>query len=1065
MSSYLRKFKRNPLFLKKSQMALFDAPSAPKPQTKLHIAPRHKDKTDHPDLFSFHQEPVTVHASTHHNASGKVWQQQEHRRMQRVNDKRNIPKGTSIYYKTPEMERKKKGTIISGDHQSGYKIKPNREGYTLNPPPVYAPREHIWTNQEHGLKLIRREKLTPQKSIERKEIATEKIGTTEADVLQHPAFVTGMKRTLQHLASTNGYNPNYQNINGVLMNDDPDANELFSEYVTAAMGAFRAATSKANPEDIAEFNQHLKGERQDSRIMGQMQRTGRTAALRHVISNKTRLSEERSYDTSMEDDMESGMRSIAGQGAVQPEVETRESSMAALEQAINRHIDTLSPVDAHIIRAKFGLGNLSHGNKEQDIAAALNKRNIPSPHGTTWTSDDIKGRIASVLKMFKQHGKESLLGFLKSIQELRSLRKSTDAEWKFNKVQSMLEQAYLTKSHIKEYTKQDGTVVQSHDDRRMKHEHLAGHELSHGDKIHPGSKLEHGKELVEHLKSKGWKNKEVPAVRKTGEAKDKKDMPKPPEIKGANKENSALQSAQNVINKMHEAAKKHEDPAAYLKHITTSRSNPYLKAVDDYRTAMLEHFGHTVDHDTKDQRYEKDGHVITLSEKDGKHTVEHAGYEDKGEKDNSVNPKKDHLVQAIAKLGGMNSAEAKRQFDLTGKDFPAIKSALSKDGMDPDKIAEALAQHGYIKEDANGKHDYDDFQDKLRRAATGDKVYSMQRDAKDQEDELAQQEKEYIESRGIDDPSSEAEGFNDLHPEMQKEYKSVFEEALDVLGKDATNKLIAMYQHDVPFNVKDYIDAKLRRHIDEHKGSGKQGDDSTAGKQGATGGSGQAAAVNSTDDTGKGTGSKPEPKPEPAASKPEGERPRSGASADAVKDKPVKSKVDDPTDLPPGTTLYHGSRGVSRIKKGKTLYLTADPYEAQAYALGKIPGTGMSSAGAPTVRSFKTAGYLSGMDINKEVFEALDEGEDVDKVIDAAVKRARDKGYDHVTFYHPSASSHKDSDQEFPVIVPTRPEEMEEHDSYDGKSLKPHKVEKSLPELGHIRKAGIKALSLLRKSR
>jgi len=132
-----------------------------------------------------------------------------------------------------------------------------------------------------------------------------------------------------------------------------------------------------------------------------MQRTGRTAALRHVISNKTRLTEEDSYDTSMEDDMESGMRSIAEKGAVQPEEETRESSMAALEQTINRHVDTLAPVDAHIIRAKFGLGNLAHGNKEQDIAAALNKRNIPSPHGTTWTSDDVKVRIASVLKMFK----------------------------------------------------------------------------------------------------------------------------------------------------------------------------------------------------------------------------------------------------------------------------------------------------------------------------------------------------------------------------------------------------------------------------------------------------------------------------------------------------------------------------------------------------------------------------------------------------------------------------------------------------------------------------------------
>lgn len=250
-----------------------------------------------------------------------------------------------------------------------------------------------------------------------------------------------------------------------------------------------------------------------------------------------------------------------------------------------------------------------------------------------------------------------------------------------------------------------------------------------------------------------------------------------------------------------------------------------------------------------------------------------------------------------------------------------------------------------------------------------------------------------------------------------------------------------MYQHDVPFGVKEYVDAKLRRHIDEHKGHSKQGDDSTAGKQDAAGGSGQNAAVDSGNDTGKGaTAGKPETKP--AASKPEGERPRSGTDADAVKDKPVKSKVDDPKQLSPGTILYHGTRGMSPIKKGKTLYLTADPYEAQAYALGKIPGTVRGSAGDPTVRSFKLGGFSSGMDINAEVEEALMEGDDVDPIIDAAVERARKLGYGHVTFNHPSASSHKDSGDEFPVIIPTFPEDMDEHDSYDGKSMKRH-AEKS----------------------
>lgn len=77
-----------------------------------------------------------------------------------------------------------------------------------------------------------------------------------------------------------------------------------------------------------------------------------------------------------------------------------------------------------------------------------------------------------------------------------------------------------------------------------------------------------------------------------------------------------------------------------------------------------------------------------------------------------------------------------------------------------------------------------------------------------------------------------------------------FEEALAVFGKEATNKLIAMYLHDVLFGVKEYVDDQLRR----AKGHGKQGDAGKAGEQGATGGSGQAASKRSADDTSKGAG-------------------------------------------------------------------------------------------------------------------------------------------------------------------------------------------------------------------
>ncbi len=774
-----------------------------------------------------HDEIHARQATERHLKTGAVVHVSATQAKVKVKDHPQVPKGTKVYYKTPEMNRKKKGFIAGGTHEDGYHIQPVRGGYTYKPEKVTVHRDHIWTQDEHDAEQVTAPKLTAETSVQRKETAEQKTGYNEGDVLKHPTFVTGMRASLGKLAATNGFNPHYQNINGVLLNDDPEANELYSEYVTAAMGAYRAASAKATPEDIEELHQHLSGVTKESRIIGQMHRTGRTAALRHLITNNNRKMSEDAYDSAMEDDMESGMRSVSAAAAVERANQQTGQDKASIEAGVMEQIKGLDdPVAEYILTAKFGLGNLEHAYKEQDIASALNKRNIPTSDGEPWNADKVKGRMKDALaQLARTRGVQDLRGFLKSLRDLDDLRKSmpTKREMQLAKVTDLMERYLLVKSHIKEYTKQDGTVVQAHDDKRQKHDHIGAHELGHGEQVHAGATLEHGKELVDHLQSKGWKHKEVSAVRRNESLKvgDKKDMPKPPEVKGANKENSALVSAQNVINKMHEAASKHDDPVAYLKHVTTSRSNPYLKAADDYRTALLNHFGHDVDHDTKDHRYEKDGHVVTLSEKDGKHTVEHAGYEEKEIKEDKVNPSKDHLATAIAKLGGLNSAEAKKQFDLTGKDFPAIKGALKKDGLDPDKLAELLAEHGYIRKDDNGKHDYDDFQDKLRRTATGDKVYSQERDAKDFEADLKKQEQEFIDSMALDDPPKEAVGYDDLHQSAQQAYASTYEEALAKLGKEATNKIVQMHQHDVPFGVKEYVDAMLRRAIDDHQNNAR----------------------------------------------------------------------------------------------------------------------------------------------------------------------------------------------------------------------------------------------------
>ena len=178
----------------------------------------------------------------------------------------------------------------------------------------------------------------------------------------------------------------------------------------------------------------------------------------------------------------------------------------------------------------------------------------------------------------------------------------------------------LAKSHIRQYVRMDGTVVQEHQDRRVaKHPDILAHEDTHGDRVYAGSKLEHGPELATQLEASGWKRREVSAVRKKEGAAlgTKEDMPGPSKIKGANQENRALLSAQRILYRMHEAVKNGSDPVASLHAISTSRANPYLAALDTERRKLLEHFGHEVDGGEKQQKFDKDGHTVILSS-DGK---------------------------------------------------------------------------------------------------------------------------------------------------------------------------------------------------------------------------------------------------------------------------------------------------------------------------------------------------------------------------------------------------------------------------------------------------------------
>lgn len=117
-----------------------------------------------------------------------------------------------------------------------------------------------------------------------------------------------------------------------------------------------------------------------------------------------------------------------------------------------------------------------------------------------------------------------------------------------------------------------------------------------------------------------------------------------------------------------------------------------------------------------------------------------------------VMPEHDHMLEAMAKLGGLNADEAKRQWGLSIKEYPALNlprifanPLKATGGISPDKMAEMLMEHGYVRADEHGKADWRDFEDKLLRAAAGEEIKTEDRYAN--ADDLAAEESRYYRER------------------------------------------------------------------------------------------------------------------------------------------------------------------------------------------------------------------------------------------------------------------------------------------------------------------------------
>lgn len=197
----------------------------------------------------------------------------------------------------------------------------------------------------------------------------------------------------------------------------------------------------------------------------------------------------------------------------------------------------------------------------------------------------------------------------------------------------------------------------------------------------------------------------------------------------------------------------------------------------------------------------------------------------------SVDPKKDDLFSAIAKLGGVNRKESiaqgvdKADFNRRGH---RVYRVYTKNGISFDDMAQKLAEHGYPVVDDQGNYDPNVLLDRLQEAMGGKKVLTSQG-----LEEYAEQE-----SRYEDEYRAELDALADITDNFDQSAKDLSVEIHEVkskLGEDRVDSIIERVSIQSEALSADEYELELVKAFQEAL-SGKQQDaDDTSLKKGYQG--------------------------------------------------------------------------------------------------------------------------------------------------------------------------------------------------------------------------------------
>ena len=116
------------------------------------------------------------------------------------------------------------------------------------------------------------------------------------------------------------------------------------------------------------------------------------------------------------------------------------------------------------------------------------------------------------------------------------------------------------------------------------------------------------------------------------------------------------------------------------------------------------------------------------------HDEQKAGVPPKEKVNKSLDPSRDSLFTAIAKLGGLDADAVKSEFGFDPADMkqhvPLFGKPVfrKKDGRSVDAMAEDIAQHGYLSLDEHGKYDLHEFEERLEDELAGHEHFSYAKD-------------------------------------------------------------------------------------------------------------------------------------------------------------------------------------------------------------------------------------------------------------------------------------------------------------------------------------------------